>query len=422
MKKILTTFLISAFLLLPFKDVNAMRLFSTGFEWQSVTTGVEFTSSGTNTAISTSVKHSGAASINVNPSAAFEWFGHDLGALRSTALYVRIYLYITTKPSAGNKAEVIAMYDATGASRRVRIMLEEGGALQLLDDADAQIGSNSSVLNTGQWYMVELFVDGGASDADARLDGVSFASSVSTAMSTYDAVYFGSPSAASTFDINIDDIAINDTQGGVIGGNQTSWAGAGNIVRLAPTGDGDSNCDSGAGDWANVNELPPSDTSTAGGSNLCELDTTTSTAYFAATDSSTAGIDSYDTISYVYVLGRVREETAGATNYRLNLRSASGGTATTTGVADAGDATTVRTNPISTTAWSIWFGTTTDPTTNVAWTPTGTNSIDNLQFGAGSTDGSPDTWVTTISTFVEYVDGTPPASGGGVVQSEFFFE
>lgn len=197
-----------------------------------------------------------------------------------------------------------------------------------------------------------------------------------------------------------DDIAINNTSGSV----NNSYPGEGNIVVALPTGAGDNAATTGI--FSYINEVPPSDTATSG-STMIELDANPTIGDYNMTDSATLGIDSYDTINAIAPIARIREETAGTSNYTLRIKSAAAGTTTSSSSLDAGNATP-RTNPSGTTAFANVFISETDPTTGVAWTPTGTNSIDNMQVGVGTTDGTPDTWCLTLAAMIEYVNGAAP--------------
>lgn len=397
-------------------SASAARLVTTGFEWQSMVDGIEV-SNDFGGAIDTTIKHSGAASAELSgsiPTLTSIGFEHSQNAC--TNCYVRWYIYVDNITSGGVVAASLGLF--SGATNVIALEVTNSGGTYTVTPYYNNYGGNLTTfnINPDQWHMVEVFYNTAPADGSevmtVRLDGVQQSTSAALTFTTKSfnvtgaSIYNGTGGSETASIMYVDDIAVNDT----LGTGQTSYPGTGNIAMLVPTGDGSANCTSGAGDWANIDEIPPDDTATAGGTDICELDTTTSTAYFAMTDASVAGIDSYDTISYVTPRARVREETAGASNYGLNLVSASGGTATTSTLVDAGNATP-RTNPVSTTAFSLQhFGTTTDPTTNAAWTPTGTNSIDNLQLGIRTTDGTPDTWVTTAMVLVEYVDGTPPSS------------
>lgn len=382
---------------------DAERLYTSGFEWNTITAGHDWlTNNGTSMSTSTTAR-SGTYSIRLNTSAATSNIRIRYRSADSVPAFARAYIRVTSYPSA--QATIMRFTDlafAAGAS----IRMNTDGTLELWNADTAQVGSDSSALSLDTWYRIEWSHETGATSA--RIDGTEFASGSITHSNGNNMQYIqlGTHSNV-TMDIRYDDVAVNDSSGAA----QTSFPGAGNIVMVLPTGDGDGNCSSGAGDWANINEVPPSDTATAGGTNICELDVNPTTADFAATDSSTAGIDSYDTITLIQLWGRVREETSGATNYTYRIKSASGGTTSVSASGDSGNATPA-TNPTGTTAFARQLVSYTDPTTGIAWTPTGTNSIDNMQIGAGTTDGSPDTWITTLAAYVEYVDGSAPPAGG----------
>src|SRR4051794_14931050 len=135
------------------------RLYTCGFELQSVTAGIEFTSSGTNCTISTATFRSGAAAVRVNPSAAFLWFGQVLPSLLATSLYVRTYIYVASAPAVGKTAEVISVYQSVVVARRAGVLLTNGLTLQLIDSNGTQVGSDSAALSLNTWYMVEVRCD-----------------------------------------------------------------------------------------------------------------------------------------------------------------------------------------------------------------------------------------------------------------------
>jgi len=204
---------------------------------------------------------------------------------------------------------------------------------------------------------------------------------------------------STTADIYIDDLCVNDS---AAGGNCNTWPGGSKLVLALPTGAGDFAAEVGTA--SSINEIPPSNNST-GSSDRIELQTTTSKADFAMTDSGTLGIGSGDTIVSTYGLVREAEATSGTTNYTLRLKSAASGTVVASASVDGGT-NAIRTNPGGT-AFALLFVTYVDPTTGVAWTPTGTNSIDNMQYGAATTDGSPDTWVLWLGLYIEYIPAAP---------------
>lgn len=398
----------------------AARLFTSGFEWQTTTTGVEFSVAVTGSpSINTTTKHSGAASFRANVTAATALQRHQFRTDAAADAYLRAYVYIATLPGAN--VTILSYCDGANFCGS-KLKLQSDGGLQC-DNSDGSSTTNgSATLSTGTWYRLEMFYDETANTCTILVDGsTDISAGAVDDIGGGGRISWGALDSA-TADIYWDDLAVNDTTASGAGfaySGQTSYPGDGNVVILVPNAAGDSNCTTG--DYSMVAEIPPSDTATSG-STMCELDNNPTWGDFNLTNSSTAGIDSYDTITLIWTLARIREEAAGTSNYLLRLRSASGGTTLTSAAGDAGNAT-ARTNPVSTTAFSRSWSTTTDPTTGSAWTPTGTNSIDNMQIGVGTTDGTPDTWALTVGVFVEYVDGSAPPSGGGdVVQSEFFFE
>jgi hypothetical protein len=396
-------FIASLFLLLSSpNNAHANRLFTSGFELQSVTAGIEFSNKAGNPAIDTTIKHSGNASMKSMASGDF--LSHQVTSATGSELWSRVYIY-----PASNTTSVFAISD--GNLDGVWLVMNTNGTLELWnadnDVLTTQIGSASAALSLNTWYRLEVYLEsvGTTWKASARVNGVTFTSTSSIAaagsssgMTIWPGVY---GSAATVY---YDDIAVND----VFGSFQYSWPGNGGVVVLVPNAAGDSNCTTG--DFSMVAEIPPSNTATSG-STMCELDTNTTTAYFNVTNSATAGIGSSDYISLVSILSRIREDTSGATNYFMGIKSASGGTALKTTAVDAGN-TTVLTNPNSTTAFGIPAVYYTDPTTANAWTPTGTNSLDNMQIGVGTTDGNPDTWALGEYAMVEYSSAAPDISSG----------
>lgn len=237
------------------------RLATLGFELQSTTPGVEYTSgSSSGLTISTSIVNGGLASMRVNPTSGFRWFGQVFSAsLVGTATYVRTYIYIAAAPTVG-VCEVIRMYASGAAAQRGGIELNADRTLTLRDQAGVAVAS-SSALTLNQWHRVELYAQQSTTSMTARVNGVQFALTVAATIGTYDAVYFGSPTTAASFDVYFDDIAINDTTGS----SQISWPGAGKIKMLVPDGNttnGWQNTTGGAGSSNNytlVDETTPND-------------------------------------------------------------------------------------------------------------------------------------------------------------------
>lgn len=377
------------------------RVFTSGAELQSTADGFEFdyaVGGGSRLTIDTSIKRTGNASYKMASAAATATYFARYALAADGVLFMRFYIYIQTLPST-NSESLVEFYDATETTSRLSIAITTTGALQLHKGniASTQIGSDSAPLSTNTWYRIELKAqDGGSPEAEARIDGVVFASGSDGAYNFASGMFYLGPTNGDTaFVVNYDDVALNDNSGTA----QTSYPGEGRIVLALPTGAGDSAATTGI--FSYINEIPPSNTATSG-STMIELDANPTNGEYAMTDSSTLGIAASDTITLVAVYARIREETAGTSNYMLRLKSASGGTTSVSSSVDAGD-TTPRTNPSTTTSFGNSLISYTDPTTGAAWTPTGTNSIDNMQAGVGTTDGAPDTWCLWLGAYIEYV-------------------
>jgi hypothetical protein len=266
------------------------------------------------------------------------------------------------------------------------------------------------VLSTGTWYRVEYKYEDDPGTVQVRLDGSEILSATADGANVQ-AIRLGLCSTSqvagvacggdflTTGTLYFDDIALNDSTGG----SQTAWPGAGSIVHMQPNAAGD-NSGCGAGDYSSIDEITPDD-----GTSLCTLTTDGGGDIVDVNveSSSAAGIDSYDTVSLLQVGIRESAASAASEQWRTRVKSASGGTVSQ-GTATTHDDTTYLTNgdaiPRNYTLTSY-----TDPTTASAWTPTGTNSLDTMQIGATSVDGSPDIRLSTLWALIEYIDGVAPA-------------
>lgn len=379
------------------------RLFSSGFELNTDTSGMEFsTVSVSGGGVNSSVVRSGSYSMNIVASGGARYCQYQFPNAQG-AYYLRTYINFSVFPIGSTTT--IAVFESATSTRKLSVRCtSSSGQLTLYNEEDgAQVGSNSATLSTGTWYMLELFIDTttlSSTSVEAKIDGTSFASGTIDLLANVQYFRLGTYGTDASIDIYYDDVALNDTSGS----SETGYPGEGKLVLALPTGAGDNAADTGI--YSYINEIPPTDTATSG-STMIELDTTTSIGDYNMTDSATLGIASPDTIKFVAPMARVREETSGASNYTLRVKSASGATVSSSSSVDAGN-TTPRTNPSGGTAFANRHVVYLDPTTGVAWTATGTNSIDNMQVGVATTDGNPDTWVLWLGAYIEYVE-VPPA-------------
>jgi hypothetical protein len=324
---------------------------------------------------------------------------HKFRDYETATFWCRFYLYVHTAPAAQT---VIWKY-GDGLYNPILVKLNTTRKVSIWDDAGV-IGAESGALTVDTWYRIEVSYNDTTNVTTLWVDGTQIATGGSSTVDGGDRFYLGSMTST-TCDIFFDDVAVNDA---TAGGTQTGLPGAGGVVVLKPAGAGSSAAT--AGDYADINEVPPSDTGSSPGVGIIELDANPTTGFYTVDDPVTAGIASGSTINSILLLARMREETAGTSNWFGLIKSASGGTEETTASDDAGDATTVRTNPAATTAFSRNLYSYIDATTAAAWTVTGTNSLTNMQIGVRTTDGTPDTWCYTLAAMVDYT----PAAGTNV--------
>ncbi len=237
------------------------RLWSSGFELNSTTADMEFTTITGTATVQTSIVRSGTYAGSCNPSASTAHFQYTFtnGTDSSAAVYIRAYIYFTVFP--GSDAYILRFLNISpGAASMGVQFIASTSKLRLADSAGTAIGSDSATLSLNTWYMVELMQNDGTTTAEARLDGSSFASSSSITagnITPISLIRFGISGANVTATAYYDDLAINDTSGSA----QTSWPGSGKIVHLRPNAAGDNTnwvALSGS-NFQNVDEVTPND-------------------------------------------------------------------------------------------------------------------------------------------------------------------
>jgi endo-1,4-beta-D-glucanase Y len=341
------------------------RLFTSGFELQSVTAGVEFENiTGSPTINTTTIRPGGgAASLRINPSSAAHHVRTQFHASSPTSktFYARAYIYIATAPGTQT---VIFAFSAT-TTTQLSIRMNTDRTLEMWADAfSTQLGSDSAALATNTWYRIELMATiNGASqmtNMEARINGTAFATATG-AYSASDSIRIGNLTST-TCDIYFDDIAINDSTGSF----ENSWPGEGHVVHLKPNGAGTSaqwRIGAGAGaNYENVDETTPDDATTYVDTNGRANNDTDS---YTITDPPTA-MQSGDTVKVVHVGARFARSAAN-TSDTFQVRVTAGGNTDSSATIQP-NTTTWRTNAIavprtyplttydmpgaSTTAWS----------------------------------------------------------------------
>lgn len=397
------------------------RLITNGFELNSSTDGVEGDNYGSPApVISTSFVHTGTYALRCNTSAATKQvtlWGSTSNLTQGT--YVRGYFYFSSLPDA---ATGLIQANNVAGSAKIRLRFRTSdNALEIYNAEDsAVVGSASTTtLTTGKWYRLELKIDTttiSSTAVEARItpEGGStetFGTGTCNLASGIGRWAFGTVGVATTCDVYVDDIAINDDSGT----NQNSWPGEGHVAIMRPNATGDTET-AGIGKtgdtpgWKCIDEVTPDDATT-----YISIAATSDTIDVNLDSSSTAGIPSTALINVVQMGYRFSATTASSCSITPRIRSASGGTAVD------GTATTVNV-----TSWVTNFNgnksvypltSYTDPTTGVAWTATGTNSLDNAQIGFTSTDATPDPQITAAWLLVDYTNAptvslSSPADGG----------
>ena len=153
------------------------RIWLSGFELQSVTAGVEWSTVVGSPTINTTIKRSGAASLRANPSGATAYVTKQIQANGgSNYIYVRAWVYIASAP-AGLTTILKLPEDLDVAGDGCSIRLNANRTLEFWDDSDpVQLGSDSSALALDTWHMIEVHVATDGDSLEARLNGTEFAS------------------------------------------------------------------------------------------------------------------------------------------------------------------------------------------------------------------------------------------------------
>lgn len=375
------------------------RLYSTGFELNSITAGMEFDSETGNFTIITNPVRSGTYSGRSNPNAGTAFISHQYAANNPTAdYYVRFYLRITAAPAA--LASMFRLYDIGANGETLKVRMNNDRTLELWNDT-AQLGTDSAVLGTSTWYRVEVSIVGGT--ATAYIDGVQFATgSVNASFEDPNRADFGFVETA-TADITFDDIAINNNSGSF----QNSLPGEGEIIHLRPNALGDNA--GWTGTFADVDEVTPDDNTTklvGDNDGLIEDVNIDATPAALAVD---------DTINCVQVGVRFNDNSSGGETFNLRIKASSGGTVeegsniTPTNATWMTHSTAVPRN-YNLTLYDLPGASTT------AWTKA---DLDTAQIGVNMpSNGGDETAVSTLWLLVDHKPAGAPAASA----SSFIFQ
>lgn len=332
------------------------RIYSIGFETNSVTNGVEANSIQWNTnagamSIQTGTVRTGTYALKDIASGSGEWFA--VTGSTGHSQYMRMYFQVGV--NTGSTVDIISMIDSAFAVTIGQISINTSGQLLLqytnTSGVFTQIGSNSSSLGTGSFHMIELHIDdtGGSASTvvEGRLDGVVFATGT-VSIKTNSGLPSGhlgfgnlnlTPSATGTF--FWDDIAINDSTGA----NQTGYPGIGAITRITPNAAGDANTFAtqtggtagSANNFTRVDEVTPDNATSFNGSTVLGQQD-----LFKCTDPAIGT----DTVSCVQVLAIFRNNTVDITTaFVIQCEKTAGGTLASGAAIDPDGTTWITSSP-----------------------------------------------------------------------------
>lgn len=328
------------------------RIWTSGFELNSTTANVEFTSS-TGTII-TSSPHTGTYSgaITSATSGTFKGFGYTFETANTVGpFFFRFWLQVVTAPNA--TTTIVGLQQSTGFENLTIQLTTSRTLILFTQDGAVQIGSASSALTLATWYCVEMRMDNspasGSMVGEARLNGVVFATSSTLTSTNMTAGIFQlklgvnlEGETATTLSIQFDDLALNNGSGSF----QNTYPGQGQVLRYSPNAAGDSNTfgtqvggtTGGANNFTRVNEVTPDDATSYNASILAASDLFTMGAVGGT-------LPAGATINVVQIGGRVANITGADTTASLQfqIEQTSGGTITKSG-AIIPDTTTWSTN------------------------------------------------------------------------------
>lgn len=393
-----------------------------GFEWGSVLDGT-LLASATVTIDEASARSGGFGQhVTLTDTNRRGWYNRPLSANTASHWFLRIYLKLITALNGTSRIMLIGA--GTDVSALCMGVVLNADRTLTLSDEDGVIGS-SSALSLDTWYRIEVEFDNttaaGSHVCRLRLDGTNVVEATNRSIATNPRgyavgghVYLGT---ATSGEFYIDDVALNDSSNS----HENSWPGDGKIIILLPTGDGDTTNrgtqgthwdtgpTTGQAAFAQVDEGATPDDGT---SYITLLDTSASTTdppimLFNVENPGDKGIGASDTIKFVTVRLRHGSSAAQARRHRHLLKSGSS-------FIDGAMISCATSTPM---AWDADSNTSpefftrivqhTDPSTAVAWTRSG---VDSVQVGFRSdSDVTPVPRISFVAAEVEYV----PTAGGG---------
>ena len=377
------------------------RLYQTGFELNSATSAVEWTTSVGGVNLSTTTVRSGTYSLRCNPTASTRYMQHAFQADTINTTFHRFYMNAAAFPGA---TIALWQYIDSGGTVAFSLKITSGGVIQMVNDiSSATVLSSSSALSTGTWYRIEVkIVDHATTSAqmELKIDGTTVASLTGlSGLAGGGRFRLGAVTGTSSPDFFFDDVAVNDSTGSY----QNSYPGDGKIIHLRPNAAGDNAAWTAyAGTGANyerVDEVTPDDATSAVQSRT--------TGQIDDYNVDASGIGSGDTVNVVAIGHRVNRSTGvTSSTYNIRAKKTASGTVSESATLTA-STTTWRTNdPASGNASPFALVTYLDPD-SAAWTQ---STLDSMQIGMKIVSGSGDRYVnvSAIWASVDYTPSTGP--------------
>jgi hypothetical protein len=395
------------------------RLWATGFELQTASVGIEWTTSVTGSpAIETTTKRTGNAAFRVNNTAASENFQHIVAAAQGVRYY-RFYFYLVALSASGTNTEIFSVMNS--GNRKVSLRFDTAGnKLELFNQEDsAQIGVDSPTLSTAGWYRFELKIDSttlASTSVEARLYDTDDSTLTWNPSGTIaldadpNRILVGIVNGNSSLDIIYDDLVVNDSTGSFC----NTWAGPGGLIILRPNANNGTpqwtrgGTDSGAS-WSQVDETTPNDAT-----DYIESNTNNQVDEWTLTDTP-AAIGTNDVINWVGVSSRFAISNATGADPDFVLRLKSGANVDETGNLSGAGSTSWSSHQIATPILYPVIANSSNyevPGGSTAWTKT---SLDSAIVGVRET--LTDTHFIRVTAVWVYVDFTPGVSGTQYTQS-----
>lgn len=309
------------------------RLFTSGFEENSLTANVEWTTLVGSPTIDAINPRSGtyAGRINSLVSATPKYFAYQFSAANANGpFFVRAYILVNTAPGIGDA--IMSLNGSAGTIEAFAAMNPDGTVDCFSGDPNYNFVGSTVSLTDGRWHYLEVSLDNTAGAGAAQVvwhcDGVLVGSiTTETLTSGVRQLFLGaniSAEANTVGDWLFDDVAVNDSTGT----SQNSFPGAGSVVVLRPNAQGDNNgfttqtggTAGGTNNFTRVNEVTPDDATTFNGASTAVTDDYN-------IDDTPSAIGSADTITLVQLNIRYRASVASAeASYKSRIKKATGGT------------------------------------------------------------------------------------------------